>query len=227
MTVQHMAAVKRGYAAPYQNPIADRIARWCFERAVTMKALGERGGLSRGGVPGVLKMLEEGTGNVGRETLRAIANSMGKTLRWLEYGKDEPFIERIVDWCEASEVSFKTLCETAGVGPAVLRQLEEGDAAIGLPERAALAKAMGKTLKWLEYGDEPPPGVYLRDLPGWAAAAEEAVSRLDVAPELVEAMATWKVHDRPARIDALAIAALARALPWERPRDASRRKGGT
>lgn len=82
---------------------------------------------------------------------------------------------------------------------------------VGVETLTAIARGTGRPLTWLLYGDAPPEGTRLGDLPGWDAAAKDALARFKLDPKAVEGVASWRVHAPPGKLDALFVQALARA----------------
>jgi len=72
-----------------------------------------------------------------------------------------------------------------------------------------LEKRLGKSVQWILTGEEP-AGFMLASFPGWKEAADAAVERYRLSPELVEVVGRFHVPAKPARIDAAIIATLAR-----------------
>lgn len=129
---------------------------------------------------------------------------------------EHPIAERIRAYSRERGISLAELSRRAGLSRSTASKVcerldtEAGD--VGVATMTALAKAMGQPLTWLLYGETPPPAVRLRDLEGWPEAVAEAVGRLGVDSAAAAAIGTWAVHEQPPRVDALFVAALARAF---------------
>lgn len=127
-----------------------------------------------------------------------------------------PIVRRIIAHALENQISLSELSRRAGLSRSTAQKvcttLESGSGDVGLATLTALAQAMGYTLTWLLYGDSPPSGIRLRDLPGWENAAREAVDRLGADAETVKAVGGWILHEMPPRMDAFLVAGLARTF---------------
>lgn len=92
----------------------------------------------------------------------------------------------------------------------ICERLEAGEGDTGIESLAGIAGAMGVRLVWLLYGDSPPGTVLLRSLPGWVDAAREAAERFGADPVVIEAVGGWHLHEAPAHVDGIFVAALTR-----------------
>ncbi len=122
--------------------------------------------------------------------------------------------ERIRGWCRETGTSLRALSLAAGLGGTTAQTVchnLETDHDVGLATLTALADAMGRPLTWLLYGGKPPEGIMLNSLPGWAEAVREARERLGVSVAAAEGVGRWRVPEAPPHLDALFVAALARA----------------
>lgn len=125
-----------------------------------------------------------------------------------------PIATRIREYCAHGGISLRELSRRAGLSPSgaqkIADRLETDAGDVGLDSLTGIARAMGVSLVWLLYGDNPPDKVLLRALPGWPEAAREAVQRLGADPTVVEAVGGWHLHEAPAQLDGILVAALAR-----------------
>lgn len=73
--------------ASYENPIANRLYQ---DGKISLRELSRRAGLSETTAQKVCNSLENGDGDVGLETLTALAAAMDRPLKWLLFGEQEP-----------------------------------------------------------------------------------------------------------------------------------------
>lgn len=125
-----------------------------------------------------------------------------------------PVAQRIREHCLRTGKSLAQLSAEAGLSRSgvqkICDRLDKSLGDVGLDSLTGIARAMGVSLVWLLYGDNPPGAVLLRSLPGWAEAAREAAERFGADPAVVEAVGGWHLHEAPARVDGIFVAALTR-----------------
>lgn len=109
--------------------------------------------------------------------------------------------------------TLRELSALMGLGPtaleSALRRMEAG-ASVTAATLRSMELALGRTSQWILTGEEP-PGIRLRDLPGWDAVSKEAVKTHGLAPEAIEAVGEWLLPKAPRQLDAILVVALARA----------------
>jgi transcriptional regulator with XRE-family HTH domain len=134
--------------------------------------------------------------------------------------RENPIATRIRNYCANGKISLRDLSKrailSASTAQKVCDRLERDEGDVGLDTLDSLAKAMGVTLVWLLYGDNPPDTILLRALPGWKEAAREAIDRLGADPAQVELIGGWHLHEAPTRLDGIFVASLARAWTTSR-----------
>jgi len=101
------------------NPIATRIREHCRATGISMRELSRKAGLSPGLAQKVADRLETDAGDVGLDTLTALAGAMGVSLVWLLYGDTPPdkvLLRALPGWQNAAREAVERL----GADPATV-----------------------------------------------------------------------------------------------------------